>query len=261
MPVSPTKARDKSSGLICNGRLPFPFFPSQQPFFRLSLAILFLPHCTKTLSATNSMQKEDSWLSPSGGLGNDDSFIRDSAIDATGRQEQAGSSPHSVTMGLSRHPSPNPPHNALSSYGTLPIHHHDIPDPSTAQAVAPTEICALLDSHTSTLISDYNTASSNNDTSETDHLLGSTSKWSEASLSPVVVEGIETTWQEEARVLTKSAVPLVVTLCLQYSLTLASVFSAGNLGRDELAACSLASMSANITGFAVYNGKDFLSLF
>ncbi|RPA83430.1 multidrug and toxin extrusion protein 2 [Ascobolus immersus RN42] len=85
---------------------------------------------------------------------------------------------------------------------------------------------------------------------ETDQLLGNTSKWSESHS----VQELETTWQAEAKLLTKNAAPLVVTLALQYSLTIASVFSAGNLGSNELAACSLASMTANITGIAIYNG-------
>ena len=75
-------------------------------------------------------------------------------------------------------------------------------------------------------------------------------KWEEA-----VLEGrIKTTWQREAKVLGHYSGPLVLTFLLQYSLTVASIFTVGHLGKVELAAVSLASMTANITGYAVYQG-------
>ena len=75
-------------------------------------------------------------------------------------------------------------------------------------------------------------------------------KWEEA-----VKEGkIQTTWQREAKVLTGYSVPLMATFLLQYSLTVASIFTLGHLGTEELGAVSLASMTANITGYAVYQG-------
>ncbi|KKK25214.1 hypothetical protein ARAM_001046 [Aspergillus rambellii] len=75
-------------------------------------------------------------------------------------------------------------------------------------------------------------------------------KWEEA----VVAGLIQTTWQREAKVIGKNAAPLIVTFLLQYSLTVASIFTLGHLGKKELGAVSLASMSANITGYAVYQG-------
>lgn len=48
--------------------------------------------------------------------------------------------------------------------------------------------------------------------------------------------------------------PIIVTFLLQFSLTVASIFSVGHLGETELAAASLAAMTANITGFAVIQG-------
>jgi MATE family multidrug resistance protein len=45
-----------------------------------------------------------------------------------------------------------------------------------------------------------------------------------------------------------------VTFVLQYSLTVASIFTVGHLGKIELGAVSLASMTANITGYAIYQG-------
>ncbi|KAL4797952.1 mate-domain-containing protein [Aspergillus venezuelensis] len=75
-------------------------------------------------------------------------------------------------------------------------------------------------------------------------------KWEEA----VTAGLIHTTWRREAMVIGKNGIPLVVTFLLQYSLTVASIFTLGHLGKEELGAVSLASMSASITGYAVYQG-------
>lgn len=75
-------------------------------------------------------------------------------------------------------------------------------------------------------------------------------KWEEA----VAAGRIQTTWQREALVIGQYAAPLVLTFLLQYSLTVASIFTVGHLGKRELGAVSLASMSVNITGYAVYQG-------
>ena len=75
-------------------------------------------------------------------------------------------------------------------------------------------------------------------------------KWEEA-----VRDGkIQTTWQRESKVLARYSAPLILTFLLQYSLTVASIFTVGHLGKTELAAVSLASMTANITGYAIYQG-------
>lgn len=65
---------------------------------------------------------------------------------------------------------------------------------------------------------------------------------------------IKTTWQREGKTLWRYSSPLVVTFILQYSLTVASIFTVGHLGKIELGAVSLASMTANITGYAIYQG-------
>lgn len=65
---------------------------------------------------------------------------------------------------------------------------------------------------------------------------------------------IKTTWQRESKTLWRYASPLVVTFVLQYSLTVASIFTVGHLGTLELGAVSLASMTANISGYAIYQG-------
>jgi MATE family multidrug resistance protein len=61
---------------------------------------------------------------------------------------------------------------------------------------------------------------------------------------------IKTTWQREAKTLWKYSAPLTITFVLQYSLTVASIFTVGHLGKVELGAVSLASMTANISGYA-----------
>lgn len=65
---------------------------------------------------------------------------------------------------------------------------------------------------------------------------------------------IHTTWQREAKVIWEYTVPLILTFLLENSLTVASIFAVGRIGQIELGAVSLASMTANITGFAVYQG-------
>lgn len=75
-------------------------------------------------------------------------------------------------------------------------------------------------------------------------------KWNEA----VAAGKINTSWQREAKVLTKSSGPLILTFLLQYSLPVASIFTVGHIGKIELGAVSLASMTASITGYAVYQG-------
>ena len=74
--------------------------------------------------------------------------------------------------------------------------------------------------------------------------------WEEA----VMAGKIQTTWRREIKVIARNSGPLILTFLLQYSLTVASIFSLGHLGKVELAAATLASMTANITGYAVYQG-------
>ena len=75
-------------------------------------------------------------------------------------------------------------------------------------------------------------------------------KWEEA----VTAGKIQTTWKREAKVLTRYSRSLIVTFVLQYSLTVTSVFMVGHIGKVELGAVSLGTMTANITGFSVYQG-------
>ncbi|QFZ28045.1 putative ethionine resistance-conferring protein [Clavispora lusitaniae] len=64
----------------------------------------------------------------------------------------------------------------------------------------------------------------------------------------------DTTATIELISLIKSSVPLVMTFLLQNSLSTVSVFTVGHLGAVELAAVSMGSMTANITGYATIQG-------
>lgn len=63
-----------------------------------------------------------------------------------------------------------------------------------------------------------------------------------------------TTASIELKSLVISSIPLIVTFLLQNSLSTVSVFTVGHLGAVELAAVSMGSMTANITGYATIQG-------
>ncbi|GME72193.1 unnamed protein product [[Candida] boidinii] len=65
---------------------------------------------------------------------------------------------------------------------------------------------------------------------------------------------IKTTYSFELKRLTYSAIPLIITFLLQNSLSVASIFSVGHIGSVQLAAVTLGSMTANITGFSLVQG-------
>ena len=75
-------------------------------------------------------------------------------------------------------------------------------------------------------------------------------QWEEAVLNG----DIQTTWKRETKVIVRYSSPLILTFVLQYSLNVAGVFTVGHIGKVELGAVSLASVTANITGYAVYQG-------
>ncbi|KAK4183395.1 mate-domain-containing protein [Podospora australis] len=70
----------------------------------------------------------------------------------------------------------------------------------------------------------------------------------------VAANVIKTTWQREAQTLTQYSRSLIVTFLLHYSVTVTSVFTVGRIGRLELGAVSLATMTANITCYAPVQG-------
>lgn len=65
---------------------------------------------------------------------------------------------------------------------------------------------------------------------------------------------IEYTNKQEVKFVLKSSVPLVLAFFLQYLLAVTSIFAAGKLGPQELAAASLAVCTFNISGLAIYQG-------
>ncbi|EHY53170.1 hypothetical protein HRR83_005985 [Exophiala dermatitidis] len=115
----------------------------------------------------------------------------------------------------------------------------------TAEGAAPSQDAIDVPSEATPLLGDPNLPYGGQDDPETIN-----AKWEEA----VAAGRIHTTWQREAKVLARYSAPLMVTFVLQYSLTVASIFTVGHIGTVELGAVSLASMSANITGYAIYQG-------
>jgi hypothetical protein len=63
-----------------------------------------------------------------------------------------------------------------------------------------------------------------------------------------------TNWRIESKLLARYSTPLFVTYLLQYSFQTTTVIVAGRLGTNELGAVSLATMTANVTGLAIYEG-------
>ncbi len=86
------------------------------------------------------------------------------------------------------------------------------------------------------------------------HHLGEPETLNEQWDAAVAAGNIRTTWQREAKTIAVYSRSLIVTFLLQYSLNVTSVFAVGRLGTLELAAISLATMSANITCYAPIQG-------
>ncbi|KAI8963880.1 MATE efflux family protein [Daldinia sp. FL1419] len=65
---------------------------------------------------------------------------------------------------------------------------------------------------------------------------------------------IETTWQREAKTIATYSRSLILTFLLQYSINITSIFAVGRIGKVELGAVSLATMTANICCYAPMQG-------
>lgn len=65
---------------------------------------------------------------------------------------------------------------------------------------------------------------------------------------------IKTTWQREAKTISVYSRSLIVTFLLQYSINICSIFAVGRIGKLELGAVSLATMTVNITYMAPVQG-------
>ncbi|KAL3418744.1 MATE efflux family protein [Phlyctema vagabunda] len=61
-------------------------------------------------------------------------------------------------------------------------------------------------------------------------------------------------WKQESKRIIGSSGSIVLTLFLQSSLIISSVFGVEHLGQCELGSVSVANMTATITGYAVYQG-------
>jgi MATE family multidrug resistance protein len=107
------------------------------------------------------------------------------------------------------------------------------------------ERVGLLDAHRESVVKAQQYGAVG-ETAETERLLGVGEDGTAAEL--------QTTAGKEARLLAKYSVPLMLTYLLQYNFSLVTLFVVGHIGTDELGAVSLATMTANITGLAVYEG-------
>ncbi|KAJ5563572.1 Tubulin-specific chaperone D [Penicillium sp. DV-2018c] len=64
----------------------------------------------------------------------------------------------------------------------------------------------------------------------------------------------KTGWRQELAIISRYSAPLMVALLLQHALTGSSIFMVGHLGKKEIGAVSLANMTAQITGYFVFQG-------
>ncbi|KAI0199247.1 MATE efflux family protein [Astrocystis sublimbata] len=77
----------------------------------------------------------------------------------------------------------------------------------------------------------------------------------DAQWEAAVAQGIiETTWQREAKTIARNSPPLILTFMLQYSINITSVFTVGRIGKLELGAVTLSTMTANIFCYAFFQG-------
>lgn len=84
----------------------------------------------------------------------------------------------------------------------------------------------------------------------------STAMWpgAEADGDDISDDVLEPSVQHELYAILKYTLPISATHLLELSLSVVSIFSLGHLGTVELAAASLAGMTANVTGFSVISG-------
>ncbi|ODV60962.1 MATE family efflux transporter ASCRUDRAFT_22327, partial [Ascoidea rubescens DSM 1968] len=74
--------------------------------------------------------------------------------------------------------------------------------------------------------------------------------WEHAILN----EKVKTSPLREFKAIFRSSSPLMITFLLQYSYSAASIFSVGHIGKIELGAVTLGSMTANITAISIIHG-------
>lgn len=79
-----------------------------------------------------------------------------------------------------------------------------------------------------------------------------TSETTPLLVNPQAIE--KSVWKDEFKILSRYSGSLVVANLLQFSLNLTSIIVVGGRGKIELGAVSVASMTANITSFVVFQG-------
>lgn len=67
-------------------------------------------------------------------------------------------------------------------------------------------------------------------------------------------ESTKSGWRLEFSIISNYTAPLMVALLLQHALTGSSIFMVGHLGKKEIGAVSLANLTAQITGYFVFQG-------
>ncbi|MCJ1331134.1 hypothetical protein MMC10_007821 [Thelotrema lepadinum] len=154
-----------------------------------------------------------------------------------------------------KHPQPKPKESILSIRSFIDRHHLPVPgipggdrsvvDPERAEAGSAVFSGIEADTENTPLLGDPSLPYGGQDDPK-----NLDERWEEA----VAAGKIKTSWQREGLVMARYSAPLMVTFVLQYSLTVASIFTLGHVGNIELGAASLASMSAQITGYAIYQG-------
>ncbi|EHA47274.1 multidrug and toxin extrusion protein 1 [Pyricularia oryzae 70-15] len=126
-----------------------------------------------------------------------------------------------------------------------------VPRPSGSDEEAGPDLDGIPTEESPLLAGDGNDAprrhSSSAAAAETGHL-------SETWEAAVAAGHIKTTWQREAKTLAVYSRSLVVTFLLQYSVNITSILAVGRIGKVELGAVSLATMSANILCYAPIQG-------
>ena len=130
--------------------------------------------------------------------------------------------------------------------------HHD--DPLKVMAQLPEHAGALQSVASPAAVSETSALLPRRNSSQADGEISGADGLSAAGHAFTPNGTITTTRQAEAKILARYSMSSILTFLLQYSLTAASIISIGRLGRVELGAISLASLSANITGYAVYQG-------
>jgi putative MATE family efflux protein len=140
---------------------------------------------------------------------------------------------------------PKHPRKPSTTPAPKPKHSNIITKSRPQDSTPPTEDTSLLTSTTSNPAKDDPSLPYGGNTREDIER-----QWEQAVKSGL----IKTTYRREFKVIGRYSRSLILTFLLQYSLPLASIFAVSRIGTLELGAISLATMTANITGYAIFQG-------